>query len=128
LREDTDVRAWLLTVARNEFVSHCRACALDLTRFLAWDLEQRQTLSTTSEDASLERLERALDRLEPRDRELLLLIALDGVDTKTARTALGVSASAFRQRLTRARKRLAEELDQLDALRLTRDAGELRRG
>jgi DNA-directed RNA polymerase specialized sigma24 family protein len=53
----------------------------------------------------------ALSRLAPDDRELLTLIAWDGLRTDEAAVVLGISATAARQRLVRARRRLRAELD-----------------
>lgn len=53
----------------------------------------------------------ALARLREQDRELLLLVAWDGLGPAEAARALGLSRIAVRVRLHRARKRLAAELD-----------------
>lgn len=53
----------------------------------------------------------ALARLREQDRELLLLIAWEGLEPAEAARALGLSRIAARVRLHRARKRLAAELD-----------------
>jgi RNA polymerase sigma-70 factor, ECF subfamily len=50
-------------------------------------------------------------RLPGRDREALLLIAAAGLTTEDAAASLGISATAFRMRLSRARRRLAAELE-----------------
>ena len=52
----------------------------------------------------------ALARLPTRDRELLLLIAWEGLSVSEAAAALGCSAPATRVRLHRARKRFARAL------------------
>jgi RNA polymerase sigma-70 factor (ECF subfamily) len=44
------------------------------------------------------------------EREVLRLIAWDGLNTREAGSALGCSAAAFRVRLYRARRRLAKHL------------------
>jgi RNA polymerase sigma factor (sigma-70 family) len=111
LRPDTDLRAWLFTVARNEYVSHRRWQRLDLTRLL--DIHaQRET--ATNADAGAGRVEQALAALSDADRELLLLVAVAGFEPKKAAAVLGISHEALRQRLGRARKRLRETLDELD--------------
>jgi RNA polymerase sigma-70 factor, ECF subfamily len=56
----------------------------------------------------------ALARLRPRDRELLLLIAWEGVTLHDAARALGCSPATVRVRLHRARRRLAVELERDD--------------
>jgi DNA-directed RNA polymerase specialized sigma24 family protein len=53
----------------------------------------------------------ALGRLTHDDRELLTLVAWDGLRADQAAAVLGISAAAARQRLVRARRRLRAELD-----------------
>lgn len=60
-------------------------------------------------DANL--LRAALDRLGARDREVLLLVAWEGLDHTGLATTLGCSAGAARVRLHRARRRLASTLE-----------------
>jgi len=52
----------------------------------------------------------ALATLDPRDREVLLLVAWEGLRQEEVGTVLGVSRGAVATRLHRARKRLAEAL------------------
>lgn len=56
----------------------------------------------------------ALGRLTARDREALLLVAAGGLATVEAARVLGVSPSAFKMRVHRARKRLTEILEVSD--------------
>jgi RNA polymerase sigma-70 factor, ECF subfamily len=112
LRPDTRIRAWLLTVARHEFISYRRAQALDLSRLLAMD---RPAATLEPEDPRLSELAAALARLGDRDREVLLLTGVDGLDIEQAAETLGLSLVALRQRLSRARRRLGEALEALAA-------------
>ena len=48
----------------------------------------------------------ALAQLRPADREVLLLVAWEGLDTNEAAAALGLTPSTFAVRLHRARRRL----------------------
>ena len=57
-----------------------------------------------------ERVQRALAGLNERDRELLLLIAWEGLRVHEAAQALGVRANTLAVRLHRARRRLAAAL------------------
>lgn len=57
------------------------------------------------------RLRVALARLARRDREALLLVALGEMGSAEAAAALGLSVSALKMRVHRARKRLAAELE-----------------
>ena len=54
----------------------------------------------------------ALTRLPADDRELLTLVAWDGLRTDEAAALLGITSAAARQRLVRARRRLRAELDE----------------
>lgn len=56
------------------------------------------------------RLRAMLWRLPPGEREALMLISWEGLDHRTAAYVAGCSASAFKVRLHRARKRLADLL------------------
>ncbi len=113
LRPDTNLRAWLVTVARNEFVSHKRAQALDSSRLLTLGLEPPSTSDATP--LHLSELARALDALSDADREVLLVTSVQGLTPEQAASALGVSDAALRQRLSRAKKRLTAALERLRA-------------
>jgi RNA polymerase sigma factor (sigma-70 family) len=54
---------------------------------------------------------RAFQLLNESEREVLRLVAWDGLGTREAASALGCSPAAFRVRLHRARRRLAKHLD-----------------
>jgi hypothetical protein len=54
----------------------------------------------------------AFTRLPADDRELLTLVAWDGLRTDEAAALLGITPAAARQRLVRARRRLRTELDE----------------
>lgn len=56
--------------------------------------------------AELRRTYRTMQKLPDRDREVLELVALDGLDTRQVATALGLTPGAVRVRLSRARARL----------------------
>lgn len=112
LRPDTNLRAWLLTVARNEFVSYRRAQALDLSRLLTLDLEQAEAPGVEPAP-QLSELAVALRRLCDSDREVLLLTSVDCLPPDQVGEMLGISPAALRQRLSRARKRLACALEEI---------------
>jgi len=54
---------------------------------------------------------RAFARLNEGEREVLRLVAWDGLETREAASVLGCSPTAFRVRLHRARRRLAKHLE-----------------
>ena len=56
------------------------------------------------------RVEQALATLDPRHREALLLVGHDGLTDREAATALRIAPTAFRMRLSRARRALERAL------------------
>jgi RNA polymerase sigma factor (sigma-70 family) len=110
LRADSNLRAWLLTVARREYISFRRAQALDLSRLLVLGLAPEAS-PTNAPDADGQALLEALHRLSDADREVLLLGADSGLGSADQATALGISEPALRQRLARARRRLQRLLE-----------------
>jgi RNA polymerase sigma-70 factor (ECF subfamily) len=120
LREDTDLTAWLFTVVRNEYVSWRRWSMFDLSRLVLVGEESAHLAHTEPHDAPDERLqatrsvaelERALAALSPADREVLLLVGVEGVEQEQAAVILGIRYDALRQRLARARVALARALE-----------------
>ena len=56
----------------------------------------------------------ALDALSPKDRELLMLVAWEGLSPAEIAVTLGVSSNVVRKRLFRARKRLSDAVQQIE--------------
>ena len=109
LRVDSDLRAWLFTVARNAYASHARRARP------TGDEGSLEALSSPPPDVEarllLGNVESALGRLRAEDREVLLLVGAEGLEQGTVATMLGIAAAALRQRLARARSRLLVELE-----------------
>jgi RNA polymerase sigma-70 factor (ECF subfamily) len=114
LDPDSDLRAWLFTVARNTFHSHARALA---TVVRAQRSLSASVVGTLSESGLVfGELELALASLTVEDRELLLLVGVEGLSQAEVSAMLGVDAVTLRKRLSRARARLADALDAADAI------------
>ena len=108
LREPSSLRPWLMSIAANEARQQIRSRGRRKVREVAVVDE-----GTPSADASIvERIDlgNALATLDPRDRELLALRYLAGLDSAEIGRAVGMRATAVRVRLTRARERLRQEL------------------
>jgi RNA polymerase sigma-70 factor (ECF subfamily) len=118
LHDDTDLGAWLFTVARNLFLSHVRramtgADCLYQLRF--WEsAEVRATpFDLTSASETQRRLEQAL-LLVPIDyREVLVLVVIERMEPAAVARVLGIKPEAVRKRLERARAMLADRLAEL---------------
>jgi RNA polymerase sigma factor (sigma-70 family) len=79
---------------------------------------ERRSPDASPETTALSRLQlehtlAALDRLPARDREALLVVAVGELDLETGARALGVSVSALKMRIHRARQRLKSSLEEL---------------
>lgn len=111
LHEQTDLRAWLFTVARNEYRSYCRAQVLDASRLLVLGREHDAHVATPVEGPRVAAIDAALRRLSDGDREVILLVAVEGFEPQRAAGILGISYAALRQRLARARQRFAALLE-----------------
>jgi len=120
LRPDTELRPWLYAVARNLVRSHARFAVADAAGVAAlarwWYLDARgaepENAAVAADEAA--RLERALARLPLAGREVLLLVAGEGLAVDEAARVLGVTPEAARQRLHRARAELAKSLPKED--------------
>ena len=62
----------------------------------------------------IRRLEEALARVDASHREVLLLIGVEGLEQEEVAKILGVSYEALRQRLSRARAKLAAAMERLE--------------
>ena len=103
-----DPLGWLLVTARN-VISSTRRAEQRRQRLTSLLAEQPTGAHSPAGDVVQHRLEllQALDRLSQREREALLLVAWDGLDTRQAALVAGCTPRAFRARLARARARLA---------------------
>jgi RNA polymerase sigma-70 factor (ECF subfamily) len=116
LRPDTRLVPWLFTVARNLYLSYCRsrvrepAYTSDL--ILLWPEEAcRSPFELASGNEFERRLEAALAGLPPLYREVILLVAVEGLRPTDAAAVCGIRPEALRQRLSRARAMLASRLE-----------------
>lgn len=112
-----DPLPWLLGTARKVLANHWRS--RDRRDRLTAELQGIDHLAVEPDAA-----DRAIDRtamleavaaLGPDDRELLLLVGWDGLNTAGVAAVLGCSAGAARMRLNRARQRLEEQLAEAGA-------------
>lgn len=109
-----DCRGWLVATARNLVIAEYRKSktvpvdpgTIEDTLHSVPDFEV---------DSLSPRIDTALSSLEPIDREALLLIAWDELTPKEAGASLGITSTAFRVRLHRARKRFAALINESGA-------------
>jgi RNA polymerase sigma-70 factor, ECF subfamily len=108
---------WLYAVARRTLANQRRA----LRR--RHGSEQPLPITLAAAESGDRTLAAALAQLRERDRELLLLVAWEGLSLAEAAAVLGCSAVACRVRFHRARKRLAALLEPSSPIRLSHPEG-----
>lgn len=117
LQPDTRLGPWLFTVARHLHVSYVRSRLLDasladgLMSLWPLSLDRASPFEETAAHELERRIERALASLPVAAREVLLLVAVAGLEPSDAADVCGITPQALRQRLHRAREALARALD-----------------
>ena len=102
---------WLLATARHILANRRRATAV---RSRATSPAPSVTGDPADRVADRDELARAFASLSERDREVLALLAWDGLRAHEAAVVLGCSSSTFAVRAHRARRRLAATLSHTD--------------
>jgi RNA polymerase sigma-70 factor (ECF subfamily) len=114
LAPDTDLPAWIFTVARNRFLSSRRRADVVVPATEPADVDLRAAAPGPTDDPACRDLERALAGLPDVHREVLLLVGVEGLEVAQAAAVLSIRPDAARQRLARARAALAEALENGD--------------
>ena len=108
----TDIRAWLFTIMHNQYVNMVRRAMREEATV---DIEQMSSplVATADPTASrqLRELERALACLPGNQREVILLVGLEGMSYETAAQILSVPVGTVRSRLSRGRDTLRRLMD-----------------
>jgi RNA polymerase sigma-70 factor (ECF subfamily) len=108
----TDLRAWLFTIMHNQHVDMVRRAMRDEAGF---DIDQLASslVATTDPTASrqLHELDRALACLCKEQREVILLVGLEGMSYEAAAQILSVPVGTVRSRLSRGRDVLRRLMD-----------------
>jgi RNA polymerase sigma-70 factor, ECF subfamily len=108
-RPGSDLRAWLFTVMHNVHVNQRRSEASDYVMLDAEAVEI-PVRPTQTDALELRDLSRMLGRLPEGQREVLLLVALEGMAYEEVARTLAIPVGTVMSRLSRARERLREML------------------
>jgi RNA polymerase sigma-70 factor, ECF subfamily len=111
-RDGTDLRAWLFTILHNQYVDQVRRSvrASATVEIDAADLSLSRSANQET-GLKLRDLDRALGQLVAEQREVILLIGLEGMSYDDAAAALGIPVGTVRSRLSRGRDALRRLMD-----------------
>jgi RNA polymerase sigma-70 factor (ECF subfamily) len=117
----TDLRAWLFTILHNQHVNDVRRAVREGINVPVEDVAPVLTVpSTQGASLQLRDLDRALGRLPEEQRQVLLLVGLEGMRYEEVAMVLDVPVGTVRSRLSRGRDMLRQLMD-LKSLRTERD-------
>jgi len=102
----TDMRAWLFTIMHNLFVNECRRQRKqpEATAFAAAAMPG--PCDNSDRDVRLSELQSGLQRLPAEQREVLLLVSIEGLSYRQVAAALGIPDGTVMSRLHRGRQQL----------------------
>jgi RNA polymerase sigma-70 factor, ECF subfamily len=101
----TDLRAWLFTIMHNQYVNEVRRATRDAA---ALDVQDCSTFLVANSDPSasrqLQELEQALSQLPDGQRQVILLVGLEGLSYEDVANILQIPIGTVRSRLSRGRE------------------------
>jgi RNA polymerase sigma-70 factor (ECF subfamily) len=122
----TDLRAWVFTLMHNENVNVIRRSVREGIAVAVHDASPLFIALTDPTGAlSLRDLDRALARISEEQRQVILLIGLEGTSYGEAATILDVPIGTIRSRLSRGRAALRNLMDRRDGTEAAIGAGNL---
>lgn len=107
-----DVRAWMFGIMHNLFVDRLRRLRTRPEDSAGDEVPEQPVRPMQADGLELRDLDRALQRLPPEQREVLLLVAVEELTYADIATVVGVPIGTVMSRLSRARVRLRAELGQ----------------
>lgn len=111
-RQEGDLRAWLFTIERNLFLNGLRQRKARGTRVGEEALNDVQAPGTNPEShLGLRDVLTGLDALSEEQRSLLLLVGVEDLSYEQAAKVLGIPLGTVMSRLSRARARLREFME-----------------
>lgn len=107
----SDLRAWLFTIMHNVYVNQVRRAA-NGPQFVELPEDDPPDSAPAGVESGivLAELQRALDWLAPDQREILLLVGLEGLRYQEVAAILGIPEGTVMSRLSRARQQLRQVL------------------
>ena len=104
-RPGSDLRAWLFSIMHNVFVNQVRSKRNEIERTME-EMPVVAVRATQSDFIEIADVDRALRTLPDEQREVLLLIAVEGMTYEEASGALAIPIGTVMSRLSRGRERM----------------------
>lgn len=124
----TDLRAWLFTILHNQ---HVNAVRRSVREGISVAVEEMAPVLTVQSNAyatlRLRDLERAIASLPQEQRQVILLVGLEGMRYEEVAEIIGVPVGTVRSRLSRGRDQLRRLMDMDDEERTPAAATDRRR-
>jgi RNA polymerase sigma-70 factor (ECF subfamily) len=115
-QEGTDLRAWLFTILHNQHVNDVRRSVREGINVAVEDVASVLTVQSNAHATlQLRDLERAIAKLPEEQRQVILLVGLEGLRYEEVATILGVPVGTVRSRLSRGRDMLRRLMDMGEA-------------
>jgi RNA polymerase sigma-70 factor (ECF subfamily) len=108
--EGTNLKAWLFTILRNSYFTDLRKKNHLLVEANGDGIERLSEPPAQPGHLDLQDLAAALGRLEPAQREALILVGAEGFSYEEAAHICGVAVGTIKSRVHRARHRLSQLL------------------
>jgi RNA polymerase sigma-70 factor, ECF subfamily len=109
-RPGTGLRAWLFTILRNGHLNGRLKYPREIPDPEGRHAASLSCLADQEHRLDVQDVQQALDRLDPAQREALLLIAIEDLTYEVAAARIGCPPGTVKSRVSRARDRLAAEL------------------
>lgn len=106
----TNFRAWLVTILRNTYFSQYRKRSREVQDSEGAVAEQIPVKAEQEAKLTITDVQKALDKLAPEHREILLMIGITELSYEEAAVVCNIAVGTVKSRLNRARAKLAEHL------------------
>ncbi|WP_082528587.1 sigma-70 family RNA polymerase sigma factor [Methylobacterium sp. Leaf466] len=106
----TNFKAWLYTILRNHFYTECRKRRREFEDVEGEKANQMTALADQEYCVDLQIVWNYIDKLPPRQREALVLVAAQGMTYEDAANLVGCQVGTMKSRVSRARDLLARSL------------------
>src|SRR3979411_1776136 len=111
----SDLRAWLFTILHNQYVNEVRSSVRDSINVAVEEMAPMFTVQSNAIAVlQLRDLEAAIARLPQEQRQVILLVGLEGMRYEEVAAILGVPVGTVRSRLSRGRDQLRRLMDMGD--------------